>query len=299
VKVLSWVIMSNHFHLLVEVPPVDRENMPPGEVFRRLSFIWGSEYLNAARAEYDLCETAEERRAFLNDITYRMGDLRHFMKAVKQRFTLRYNKEHERTGTLWESRYHSVIVEGDVPVEEDEGVDSNSNYEAMSDAARIVAAYIDLNPVRAGLVDDPADYRWSSYGAAVAGDPLAQAGLARIWSRSVEEALAEHRVLVFEEGSEERVPQEGEKSKRVGIPKEKVWEVIRQKGKLPLHQILRVRVRTMSEGGIIGSRDFVRQVYEESKETLGENRRRVSTPMRYGEWGGLHAYRNLRKNLMG
>jgi hypothetical protein len=36
-------------------------------------------------------------------------------------------------------------------------------------AARTMAAYIDLNPVRAGMVDDPADYRWSSYGEAVCG----------------------------------------------------------------------------------------------------------------------------------
>jgi hypothetical protein len=32
-----------------------------------------------------------------------------------------------------------------------------------------MAAYIDLNPVRAGMVQDPADYRWSSYGEAVGG----------------------------------------------------------------------------------------------------------------------------------
>ncbi len=36
-------------------------------------------------------------------------------------------------------------------------------------AARTIAAYIDLNPVRAGMVVDPAEYRWSSYGEAVGG----------------------------------------------------------------------------------------------------------------------------------
>ena len=36
-------------------------------------------------------------------------------------------------------------------------------------AARTMAAYIDLNPVRAGMVADPAGYRWSSYGEAVGG----------------------------------------------------------------------------------------------------------------------------------
>ncbi len=51
-------------------------------------------------------------------------------------------------------------------------------------AARKVAAYIDLNPVRAGMVKDPGAYRWSSYGEAVGGGPRgggrkARAGLVR------------------------------------------------------------------------------------------------------------------------
>jgi hypothetical protein len=67
-----------------------------------------------------------------------------------QRFTCWFNRERGRRGTLWESRFRSVIVEDGL-------------------AARTMAAYIDLNPVRAGMVEDPADYRWSSYGEAVGG----------------------------------------------------------------------------------------------------------------------------------
>ncbi len=324
VKVLSWVVMSNHFHLLVEVPPVDRENMPAREVFRRLEFIWGEDYMDLAHTAYAMCKTEKEKRAFLAKITYRMGDLRQFMKSIKQQFTLRFNKANDRTGTLWESRYRSVIVEGEVPVEEREdgagveGHDGNKlaegagagtgtggnpedapGYEVMSHAARIVAAYIDLNPVRAGMVQDPADYRWSSYGAAVAGDATARAGLKRLWSRSVKGAMESHRVLVFQTGSVEQVPEDGEKSKRVGIPRQKVQEMVKQRGKLSLQKVLRVRVRYMTAGGVIGSRGFVRQVYEGAKEGLGANRRHISVPMRYGEWGGLQSFRNLAKNMIG
>ncbi len=328
VNVLSWVVMGNHFHLLVEVPPVERQNISAGEVFRRLDCIWGEEYMGKARLLFSTCKTEKKRREFLDKVTYRMGDLRQFMKSLKQQYTEWFNRAHEREGTLWESRYRSVIVEGEVPVEqagelydaEGEGAREDatgaprtceqppgydghgelpdSGYEVMSDAARIVAAYIDLNPVRAGIVEDPADYRWSSYGAAVAGDAAARAGLKRLWSRSVEAAMAAHRVLVFEEGSAERVPEEGEKSKRVGIPREKVNEVLRQRGKLPLKQILRLRVRYMTAGAVIGSRRFVRQVYEGRKEELGADRSRVSVPMRHGEWGGLHSFRNLGKRLV-
>ena len=46
-------------------------------------------------------------------------------------------------------------------------------------AARTIAAYIDLNPVRAGMVEDPADYRWSSYGEAIGGGRVKGGGLTR------------------------------------------------------------------------------------------------------------------------
>ena len=72
------------------------------------------------------------------------------MKGLLQRFTQWFNRAHTRTGTLWEDRFKSVIVEDGV-------------------AARTISAYIDLNPVRAGMLKDPADYRWSSYGEALGG----------------------------------------------------------------------------------------------------------------------------------
>jgi REP element-mobilizing transposase RayT len=74
-----------------------------------------------------------------------MYDLSEFMKTLLQGFTRWFNRMHERSGTLWEERYKSVIVQS-------------------GDAARTIAAYIDLNPVRAGMVSEPAEYRWSSYG---------------------------------------------------------------------------------------------------------------------------------------
>jgi REP element-mobilizing transposase RayT len=81
---------------------------------------------------------------------YRMHDLGEFMKGLMQRFTQWFNVRHKRKGGLWEERFKCVIVESGT-------------------AARTMAAYIDLNPVRAGIVKDPAEYRWSSYGEAVGG----------------------------------------------------------------------------------------------------------------------------------
>ena len=66
-----------------------------------------------------------------------VNDLSAFMKLLKQRFSQWFNRTHQRTGTLWEERFRSVLIEGTGP------------------ALATVAAYIDLNPVRAGLVHDP------------------------------------------------------------------------------------------------------------------------------------------------
>jgi putative transposase len=79
-----------------------------------------------------------------------MQDLGEFMKGLLQRFTQWFSRAHTQTGTLWEDRFKSVIVEDGV-------------------AARTISAYIDLNPACAGMLKDPADYRWSSYGEAVGG----------------------------------------------------------------------------------------------------------------------------------
>ena len=66
------------------------------------------------------------------------------MRNLGQRYVQYFNKRHDRTGTLWEGRFRSCLTE----------------------SARYVLAcyrYIEMNPVRAGMVTRPADYRWSSH----------------------------------------------------------------------------------------------------------------------------------------
>lgn len=68
------------------------------------------------------------------------------MQAVGRRFVRYFNDRTRRSGTLWEGRYKSTLIQ--------------------SEAYLLTCmAYIDLNPVRAGMVAQPADYAWSSHGA--------------------------------------------------------------------------------------------------------------------------------------
>ncbi|HET9483743.1 MAG TPA: transposase [Xanthomonadales bacterium] len=68
------------------------------------------------------------------------------MQSLGARYVMAFNRRHLRTGTLWEGRYRSCLVD-------------NDRY------ALACSRYIELNPVRAGLVASPADFRWSSYSA--------------------------------------------------------------------------------------------------------------------------------------
>jgi hypothetical protein len=74
--------------------------------------------------------------AFRQRFFDRMWDLSAYMKDLKQCFSQWFNRKHGRRGVLWEGRFDSELVED-------------------GHAARRVSAYIDLNPVRAGMADTP------------------------------------------------------------------------------------------------------------------------------------------------
>ena len=74
----------------------------------------------------------------------RDGALSLMMQAVGRSYVRAYNQAHGRTGTLWEGRYRSSLIQ-------------TERY------LLTCMAYIDLNPVRAGMVGAPEDYPWSSH----------------------------------------------------------------------------------------------------------------------------------------
>ena len=289
VQVVSWCVMSNHFHLLVAVH--EQGELTEATVLKRMAMIYTPAQMAEIQVKLDAHPAAEGRRGVLAPYILRMGNLAAFMKALKQRFTQWFNRKYERKGTLWEDRYHSTIVEYQGYSKAVVGT-SREAAEVKSHAARMVAAYIDLNPIRAGMVKDPLDYAWSSYGAAVRGDKEAVNGLRALWGGTKAEALAAHRVFIFEEGSEEKT-EDCQPKARVGIDARKVWAERQRGGRLPLAVMLRLRVRYFTDGAVIGSKEFVEKITGSRGEVKN------SKPMRFGEWDGLHALRNLRKSVVG
>jgi putative transposase len=81
------------------------------------------------------------------------ANLSRAMRQLNGVYSQRFNRRHQRSGHLLGGRFHAAVVRRDAHLRE-------------------VSRYIVLNPVRAGLVAAPADWRWSSYGATVGESPV-------------------------------------------------------------------------------------------------------------------------------
>ena len=332
-RVLSYCIMSNHFHLLLEVPPMPVEGIPDEELLDRLSAFYdeaqvaeiAKELSEAAtprkRGEFELPPVDEngvpltlaQEKALAKDqaahelakirgrYTRRMHDLGEFMKSLLERFTKWFNKTHERSGTLWEERYKSVIVEDGT-------------------AARMTAAYIDLNPVRAAMVTDPAEYRWSSYGEAIGGGKKgngkkAREGLVRAWfsqegmgfeaERWREVARLYRRMLGIALGKKPGQARVDKPDQQVTKTDEELLassdnETVLQD--LGVAKMLRCRVRYFTDGVVIGSRGFVEDVFQQMRERFGAQRRTGARKLRgagAAAAGMIWSVRDLRKEVGG
>ena len=268
IEVITYCMMSNHFHLLIRIPAPTP--LTDAQLLERVEAYYGRKGALTLLVRQAMTERGKIDEDIRQGLIGRMGDVSMFMKELKQRFSKWFNRRHERFGTLWAERFKSVIVE-----------DQPSSLEA-------VAAYIDLNPVRAGLVEDPKDYRFCGYAAAVAGNALARKGLMSfLGKKSWGESAAAYRLRLFVGGGATR------QSGKAVIDKEKIKAVIEQGGELSLGEVLRLRVRHMTNGVVLGSKEFVNEVFELHREKFGAKRKDGARPIRALASIGLNALRDL------
>jgi REP element-mobilizing transposase RayT len=269
-NVITYCLLSNHFHILIRVPA---EVAPSdAELVARTLKLYGPKSLYAQNLQSALAQQGELPEDLREGARQRLGDVSVFMKELKQRFSKWFNKQHDRFGTLWAERFKSVLVEDVVS------------------AVEAVAAYVDLNPVRAGLVTDPKDYRWCGYGEAVAGKPAAQAGLATVWKAKDWAAGAKgyRELLLVKSGWAGR-------SGKVAVDPATIRRELKREGELALGQVLRLRVRYFSDGVVLGSRNFVNEVFAEYRDRFGPRRKTGARKLRgLASLAGLATLRDLR-----
>jgi len=219
--VLGFCLMGNHFHLLVRMRP--GSEFSNAEIKRRFRLYYGND------------EKRELEKEKIPCLRKKWGSLSEFVKEIKQGFSRYYNRRHHRKGFFWSERFKSVIVD---------------NGETLINCL----AYIDLNPIRAGIAEKPEEYRWCSLGYHAQTKNLdrflsTDFGLIEFALKSAKARLAHYRRFVYEKGG---LIQEMEN---------------RSKG-LELSGVDRFRYRTryFTDSGIIGTKEFVSRVYQGFKD---------------------------------
>ena len=221
-EVLGFCLMGTHFHLVVRMHT--GEGVGDDELHARFRRYYGE----------------DSKRVLLDGqlplFRQKWASLSEFVKDLKQSFSRWYNRTHHRRGFFWGERFKSVLVEdGDTLVN--------------------CLAYVDLNPVRAGLVDRPEDYRWSSLGYHLQtgnadGFLSLDLGLRAFPDADDAERLRLYRRFVYEAGS---IPG----SHGAAVSEQTLQaEEGRNFAITPL-QRFRCRCRYFTDSGVIGTKQFV------------------------------------------
>jgi putative transposase len=223
-EVLGFCWMGNHTHLVVRMHTGD--GVCDEEVRRRFRLYYGE-------------GLAGKRELLDGQIPFyraKWESLSELVKDFKQSFSRWFNKTHGRQGYFWGERFKSVLVED-------------------GDTLLQVLAYVDLNPVRAGLVSRPEHYRWCSLGYHLqAGntDHLLSLDLGVTPFGTLDEGqrLRAYRKYVYEMGS---LPS----AKGAAIPEEAVHKEEGRGFQITAAHRLSCRLRYFTDSGVIGTQAFV------------------------------------------
>ena len=141
----AYCIMNNHFHIVCSVVKPD-EPISEEEVLKRIAVLKGKRFADSFAdhlAELKRYGGMERVEVALNAWRRRMHDVSEFTKTFKELVNIRYKSEIKHYGSIWSGRFTSTLVEG-------------GKYLATC------IRYVELNPVRAGIVRRSRDYEWSS-----------------------------------------------------------------------------------------------------------------------------------------
>jgi len=261
VEPVSMCWMSNHWHIILYVG----DHVPSlEETSDRYNTYYGKKRIPLdPKLDSERCGQIAEQ---LSDISF-------FMRQIHQKFTFYINQVHHRRGTLWADRFKSTILDGE---------------QALWNCVK----YIELNAVRASLVEDAGDYRFCSWGSFcgsgkhVFGDNFVRhmrkslGETAKDWTE--EEVYAEFRgelarTISYESG--------------MGEDHHEIKEQAKRKESMPLRFIRRTRHWT--DGFIIGNKTFVQEIACQFQDRDRVLKKQLSSGC---DPGGtvLHCFRRLR-----
>jgi putative transposase len=253
-EIIGYCVMGNHFHLLVKMLP--ETNFSDDEIKKRFGTYFGEKRL-----------LSDEQIPFFRE---KYASLSELVKEIKMGFSRFYNRRHNRRGFFWGDRFKSVIVE-------------------KGETLINCLAYIDLNPVRAGIVKRPENYRWSSIGyhAQTSNkDNLLSLdfGLKEFGELDEKERFRRYRRFVYE-----TCAIDSGKGARIDV--KTVSKECKREFKLSRADRFRQRTRYFTDSGIIGSKEFVRENFLRFKHLFQTKNNRL--PRRVKGLGEMYSLKRL------
>jgi len=146
VDIAAYAIMNNHYHLVVKLAPDRARTWSDDEVLERWAALYRGPLLMQRYREGETLSAAEQGSlaSFSKVFRTRLTSLSWFMKCLNEPIARQANREDGCTGHFWEARFHSQAL--------------------TSDRAVLAAmAYVDLNPVRAGIAEAPEHSEFTSF----------------------------------------------------------------------------------------------------------------------------------------
>jgi REP element-mobilizing transposase RayT len=254
VEILGFCCMGNHFHLLVRMRP--DSDFSDADMLKRLAVFYGEDKV-----------FGEGQLPFFRQ---KLSSLSEFVREIKVSFARFYNKRHGRRGYFWGDRFKSVVVE-------------------KGETLINCLAYIDLNPVRAGLVMRPEEYRWNSIGYHVQTDNKdnflsLDFGLQEFGVKDEKERLQRYRRFLYETGAMDTGKGSALNAGIVSKEREKEFQVTRL-------ERFKYRTRYFTDSGIIGGKAFVLEIYRKVK--AGIDSRKEKNPKPVPGLNGIYSLKRL------
>jgi putative transposase len=246
VDILGFCLMGNHIHILIKTLP--EYKFTDDDIKKRYVNFYGDDRVFAD--------------GLVPSLRVKLSNLSEFVREIKVGFARYYNKRHNRRGYFWGDRFKSVIV--------DKG-------ETLINCL----AYIDLNPLRAGIVSRPEDYRWNSLGYHVQTNNRdnflsTDFGLKEFNVKSEKERVRRYRRYVYEAGAVTR-PEKG----KTKVINDRILEKERKREfELSRNNRFRYRTRYFTDSGVIGSKEFVSKTYRRFKHHFNSKNEKKPNPVK-------------------
>ena len=269
VDVLTFALMDNHFHILLRVPKA--QAVDDADLVRRMRILYGDAKTDGILEDWERWGKKGQDARVIRAKTLlrnRLFNLSEFCKTLKQHYSMSYNARHGYSGSIWGARFKSIVLSPD--------------YETLM----TVGSYIDLNPVRASVVEDARRYAWSGWGLAHRGHAGARRGLCMLVAAAYarRDATFEQASGVYgsaiqgfiEKSSAQTFTPSKPRSSAPTFEPAAVEKKLASGEPLALHELLRCRVRHFSAGLALGPLTFVRRLVKALSDSSRDTARRCS-----------------------